>query len=144
MKRALIIVVVVGVVLLGLLQLVPVNRSNPPVVREVSWDSPETRALAERACFDCHSNETKFPWYASIAPPSILLGNHITEGRDNMNFSDWDNYYLDYDEIEEQIVEGKMPPGSYLLMHPEARLADAEKQQLLAGLQATIEADPGQ
>jgi hypothetical protein len=61
-----------------------------------------------------------------------------------MNFSDWDNYYLDYDEIEEQVVEGKMPPRSYLLMHPEARLSDAEKQQLLAGLQVTTEADPGQ
>ena len=144
MKRALIVVIVVGVVLFGLLQLIPVNRANPPVVREVRWDSPETRALAARACFDCHSNETKFPWYASIAPPSILLSNHITEGRDNINFSDWDNYYLDYDEIEEQIVEGKMPPASYLLMHPEAQLSDAEKQQLLDGFEATIEADPGQ
>jgi hypothetical protein len=144
MKRALIVVIVVGVVLFGLLQLIPVNRANPPVVREVRWDSPETRALAARACFDCHSNETKFPWYASMAPPSILLSNHITEGRDNINFSDWDNYYLDYDEIEEQIVEGKMPPASYLLMHPEAQLSDAEKQQLLDGFEATIEADPGQ
>lgn len=144
MKRLLLILVFVGVIAFVALQLIPVNRTNPPVVREIQWDSPETRALAARACFDCHSNETKFPWYASIAPPSLLMGNHITEGRDNMNFSDWDNYYLEYDEIEEQIVEGEMPPGSYLLMHPEARLSDAEKQQLLAGLRATIAADPGQ
>lgn len=144
MKRLLLVLVIVGVVAFVALQLVPVSRDNPPVVREVRWDSPETRALAERACFDCHSNETKFPWYASIAPPSLLLSRHITEGRDNMNFSDWDNYYLDYDEIEEQIVEGKMPPRSYLLMHPEAQLNDAEKQQLLAGFRATTDADPGQ
>lgn len=144
MKRALIIIIVVGIVLFGLLQLIPVNRTNPPVVREVQWDSAQTRALAERACFDCHSNETKYPWYASIAPPSLLMGNHITEGRENMNFSEWDKYYLDFDEIEEQVTEGKMPPWDYLLLHPAARLTDAEKQQLLAGFEATIAADPGQ
>ncbi len=144
MKRALIIIIVIGVVLFGLLQLIPVNRTNPPVVREIKWDSPQTRALAERACMDCHSNETKYPWYASIAPPSLLLADHINEGRENMNLSDWDNYYVEYDELEEQIVEGKMPPRSYLLMHPEARLSDAEKQQLLDGFKATVAADPGQ
>lgn len=144
MKRALIIIIVVGIVLFGLLQLIPVNRTNPPVVREIRWDSAQTRALAERACADCHSNETKYPWYASIAPASLLLADHINEGRERMNFSDWDNYYIEYDEIEEQITEGKMPPQSYLLLHPEARLADAEKQHLLAGFEATIVADPGQ
>ena len=144
MKRALIIIIVVGVVLFGLLQLIPVSRTNPPVVREIKWDSPQTMALAERACMDCHSNETKYPWYAGVAPMSLLLADHINEGREKMNFSDWDNYYVEFDEIEEQVAEGKMPPASYLLMHPEARLSDAEKQQLLAGLKATTAADPGQ
>lgn len=144
MKRALIIIIVVGVVLFGLLQLIPVSLTNPPVVREIKWDSPQTRALAERACMDCHSNETKYPWYAGVAPMSLLLADHINEGREKMNFSNWDNYYVEFDEIEETIAEGKMPPRSYLLMHPEARLSDAEKQQLVAGLQATLAADPGQ
>lgn len=144
MKRALIALLIIGAVVLVGLQLIPVNRTNPPVTREIQWDSPETRALAQRACFDCHSNETQYPFYAYIAPPSLLLNSHVAEGRDHMNFSEWDEYFHDFDEIEEMVTESKMPPWDYLLLHPEARLSDAEKAQLLAGLEATIAADPGE
>ena len=71
--------VVLVVVLFGLIQLVPVQRTNPPVVAEPPWDSPETRALAVRACFDCHSNETVWPWYAYVAPVSWLVAHDTDE-----------------------------------------------------------------
>ncbi len=142
MKRIVLWIVIAGVALLVLIQFIPVNRTNPPVTQEIAWDSPATRGLAERACFDCHSNETKWPAYANFAPPSLLLSDHVSEGRESMNFSEWNNYHVEYDEIEEHVTRGSMPPWDYLLMHPEARLTDAEKQQLLDGLARTIEQDP--
>jgi cytochrome c551/c552 len=132
---------VVGIVLFGAIQLVPYgrNHTNPPVTSEPAWDSQPTRDLAQRACFDCHSNETVWPWYSSVAPVSWLVTRDVEEGRDQFNFSDWENYYLrDADEFEEVISEGEMPPAQYLLMHPEARLSDTEKQQLITGLRATV------
>lgn len=124
-----------------LIQLVPYGRdhTNPPVLSEPAWDSPNTRALAQHACFDCHSNETVFPWYSNIAPVSWLLQHDIEEGRSNMNFSEWEQGGSeDLDELQEVIESGEMPPAIYLPMHPEARLNDAEKAQLLEGLQATL------
>lgn len=139
--RLLLIVIGAGLALFLLIQLLPLGRerSNPPVLSEPAWDSPETRALAQRACFDCHSNETVWPWYANIAPVSWLLSKDVVEGRDNMNFSEWnDGGSQDLDEIREVVLEGEMPPAQYLLMHPEARLTEAEKQALLDGLRNSI------
>lgn len=68
-------------------RLLPVARSNPPVTREVQWDSTQIRALAQRACFDCHSNETVWPWYSYIAPISLRVADHVQEGRQKLNFS---------------------------------------------------------
>jgi hypothetical protein len=84
----------VGVVLIGallLIQLVPYGRDhdNPPVQSEPPWDSPDTRALARQACFDCHSNETEWPAYANIAPVSWLVQRDVDEGRAVLNFSEW-------------------------------------------------------
>ena len=70
--RGTLALVVIGIVGLVVIQFVPVERPNPPVLREPNWDSPETRALAQRACFDCHSNETTWPWYSQVAPVSWL------------------------------------------------------------------------
>ena len=124
------------------IQLVPYgrNHTNPPVVQEPNWDSPETRALAEQACFDCHSNETTWPWYTNVAPVSWLVQRDVDEGRHRLNFSDWQNGRRDShetDEMAEVVQRGSMPPAIFLTMHPEARLTDAEKQQLINGLQAT-------
>ena len=82
-------VAVLGLVLVA--QLIPYGRNhrNPPIVAEPTWNSPSTRALAERACFDCHSNETRWPWYSHVAPTSWLVQNHVDEGREVLNFSDW-------------------------------------------------------
>ncbi|MEZ4660589.1 MAG: heme-binding domain-containing protein [Caldilineaceae bacterium] len=142
MKRYLRIAGIVIVVLLILIQFIPVDRSNPPVTREVQWDSPETRALAQRACFDCHSNETVWPWYAYVAPVSLNVAHHVEEGRGRLNFSMWDQPNEDFREMEKTIREGQMPLWDYLLAHSEAKLSDAEKEALIAGLQATLANDP--
>jgi hypothetical protein len=133
-----IIVIVLVVAFIGFvaLQLIPVDRSNPPVVSEPKWDSPQTRALAERACFDCHSNQTKWPWYAYVAPVSWLVAHDVQEGRSNMNLSEWTTGQEN--ETGRVISRGIMPPQQYLLMHPEARLTDAEKKALIAGFAASL------
>jgi hypothetical protein len=80
-----------AVVLFALAQAVPYGRNheNPPVQAEPIWDSPRTRQLAKRACFDCHSNETTWPWYTNFAPFSWLAYNDVTGGRSALNFSEW-------------------------------------------------------
>lgn len=142
MRRKILLIFGILVVLFVLLQLIPLSKTNPPVTREVKWDSPTTRTLAQRACFDCHSNETVWPWYARVAPASMLLANHVNEGRGRLNFSAWDQPNESYREVEKVLAEGEMPPWDYLLMHPTAKLSDSEKQQLLDGLKATYAQDP--
>jgi mono/diheme cytochrome c family protein len=121
---------------LVVIQIVPYGRShtNPPVVQEPAWDSPATRALAQKACFDCHSNETRWPGYASIAPMSWLIQNDVNNGRRHMNFSEWQLPQEHADDAAEQIREKEMPLPHYLWLHPESKLTDAEREQLAAGL----------
>ena len=125
-----------GLVLFGLIQLVPYGRdhTNPPVVQEPAWDA-QTRALAQRACFDCHSNETVWPWYSNIAPVSWLVQRDTDKGRDELNFSEWEMGEDEAEDIAEVIQEGEMPFPPYILLHPTARLSEAEKAQLIQGLQ---------
>lgn len=129
-----------AVALAAAIQLVPYGRdhSNPPVTSEPQWDSTATRELAKRACFDCHSNETVWPWYSHVAPVSWLLQRDVDEGRSKLNFSEWNKPQKEADEAAKEVREGEMPPWFYLPTHPEARLTDAEKQALIAGLEATI------
>ena len=142
MKRFLRIAGIVIIVLLVLIQFIPVNRTNPAVTQEVKWDSPETRALAQRACFDCHSNETVWPWYSYVAPISLRVAEHVDDGRRHLNFSTWDQANEESEKIIEVIQNGEMPLWDYLLMHPEAKLSDAEKEALITGLQTTLDNDP--
>ncbi len=135
--------VVAMVALLLLIQLIPVARTNPPVLAEPPWDSDQTRALAQRACFDCHSNETVWPPYASVAPVSWLVVHDVDEGREHLNFSEWSAAATrgrddPAQEAGEKIAEGDMPPASYLLLHPDARFTDAEKQTLSDGPQQSL------
>ncbi len=127
------------------IQLVPYGRThdNPAVVQEPAWDRPETRALAARACFDCHSNETKWPWYSNVAPMSWLVQDHVDEGREVMNFSEWNQAYDEAEEAPEVIEEGEMPMSSYLPLHPEAQLTDLERRALIDGLKRTLGDAPG-
>lgn len=129
-------------VLFILIQLIPVDRTNPTVVSEPKWDSPETRLLAQKACFDCHSNESKYPFYAYVAPVSWLVKNHIEEGRHSLNFSEWKND-VDIDEIADEVNNDDMPLWDYKLMHSESRLSDSEKDRLITGLTKTFELSAG-
>lgn len=125
--------------LLIVIQLVPFGRAhtNPPVRMEPPWDSPQTRELAERACYDCHSNETVWPWYSHVAPMSWLVQQDVEEGRSKMNFSEWDSPQKEAHEAAEQVQKGKMPLKIYVPLHPQARLSAEEKQALIRGLQVT-------
>jgi len=139
MKKILFFALIGLFALVLLIQLVPYGRqhANPPVIQEPQWDSPKTRELAQKACFDCHSNETVWLWYSNVAPVSWLVQRDVDEGREKLNFSDWGRA-REKDEIIEVIQEGEMPMPIYLIMHPEARLTSTEKEALISGLQATI------
>jgi hypothetical protein len=141
--RYLIILISAAIFGFGIIQLIPYGRdhSNPPVIQEPNWDSSTTRDLAKRACFDCHSNETVWPWYSNIAPVSWLVQHDTEEGRSKLNFSEWQSAGSrgrETGEIFEVVQEGSMPPLQYLPTHPEARLSAQEKQQLASGLQNTL------
>ena len=139
----------VGVGLLGVLlaiQLVPYGRdhANPSRGSEPLWDSPATRALAKQACFDCHSNETEWPAYASIAPASWLVQHDVHEGRAVLNFSEWQRPQEEAAEASEELLEGEMPPAAYLLLHAHARLSAADRDRLARGLAKTLGGTPRQ
>ncbi len=140
MKRIIMIIVVGLVALFLFIQLIPYGRqhTNPSVVAEPIWDSPQTRALAVRACFDCHSNDTIWPWYSNIAPVSWMVQQDVNEGRQHLNFSEWGRREQEADDISELIDNGEMPPLQFLILHPDARLTASEKQQLKQGFQATL------
>jgi mono/diheme cytochrome c family protein len=122
-------------------QFLPFGRvENPPVRQEPAWDSPRTRELAVRACFDCHSNESKRQWY-HLAPASWWVAHHVEEAREHLNFSELDRPQKDAVEAAEEVEEGEMPLPSYLLVHPAARLSDAERAELVRGLTATFGSD---
>ena len=142
MRRFLLRSVTGILVLLLAVQLVPFGRDhdNPPVGAEPAWDSAATRELARRACFDCHSNETVWPWYSNVAPLSWLIQRDVAEGRDELNWSEW-GPESEGDESAETVVEGSMPPDTYSFLHPEARLSDQELESLVAGLAATFGSD---
>jgi hypothetical protein len=130
--------------LLVLAQAVPYgrNHSNPPVTKEPAWDSPRTRALAVRACYDCHSNETKWLWYSNIAPVSWLVQRDVDSGRSALNFSEWDKPQdVSAGDIAEAI-RGGMPPWFYTIIHRNAALNATEKNQLITGLNATFAKSP--
>ncbi len=132
---------VIGAVVLVfvLIQLIPVDKTNPPVLSEPKWDSPQTRELAQVACFDCHSNETVWPWYTKIAPSSWLVKHDVDSGRRRLNFSEWGGQRpRELGEMAEAINGGGMPPWYYTLMHPNAKLSDSEKQALIIGLQTSL------
>ena len=113
--------------------------ANPPVVQEPAWDSPQTRALAVQAgCFDCHSNQTVWPWYTSVPILGQLVRSHVDEGREHFNLSRMDLPQDDLDEAGEMVAEGEMPPNYYTPLHPSARLTAEETAALIAGLDATF------
>ncbi len=114
------------------------NHTNPPVLAEPAWDSPQTRATFIRACADCHSNETKWPWYSNVAPVSWLIVRDVNEGREKLNVSAWGLQDNEADEAAEAVQKGEMPLWFYIPLHPEANLTTTEKEQFIQGLIATF------
>lgn len=123
-----------------LIQFVPYghNHTNPPDTKEPPWNSPDTRALFRRACFDCHSNKTLWPWYSHVAPMSWLLQSDVNDGRSHLNFTEWDRPQKHAKDVAAQVSQGDMPLWFYLPMHPAARLTEAEKKALIDGAEKTL------
>lgn len=140
MKKIVLYLVIAAIVVFGLIQLIPFGhvKTNPPMVSEPAWVSPEARALAKEHCFQCHSNETNWTWYANIAPGSWLIAYDVIAGRDTFNFSDWQNRPGEVNEMVEQIQAGEMPPIQYRIFHPNSTLNDQQKQELIQALQQSI------
>jgi len=125
----------------GVIQFIPYGKTytNPQVKSTVNWDSPNTKDLFNKACADCHSNNTKWPWYSKIAPVSWLVAHDVEEGREHFNIS-----MIGYqkknklDEAYEEVEDGEMPMAIYVLNHPEAKLTNKQTQDLLNGLKKTF------
>ena len=138
MKKILLFIVIGGLVLFGLIQLIPIDRTNPPTTQEPKWSSPEARALVQKSCFQCHSNQTEWPWYSYIAPASWLIKMDVVKGRDQFNFSEWDQNPGNLIQMVRNIQRGSMPPLQYTLFHPEAKLNDQQKQALIDALSSSL------
>jgi hypothetical protein len=123
------------------LQLANPPRTNPPVapghdLMATNPPPPEIAALLRVACYDCHSDETKWPWYSRVAPVSWLVANDVTRGRERLNFSEWPRELPQraakcLERMSEEVDYKDMPPAKYTLMHPEARLTADQRQQLM-------------
>jgi hypothetical protein len=122
-------------------QAVPYGRdhSNAPITGEPEWATPQTRELMKRACFDCHSNEVNWPWYSNVAPMSWALWKHVEDGRNKVNYSEFDLRQREADESLEEVEQGSMPPPYYTFggLHSEANLSADELAALIDGLANT-------
>ena len=126
---------------LVLIQFIPVDRSVPAVDSSLHFfnetNPPEdVRSLLENACIDCHSYDTHYPWYGYLAPSSWFVEDHVEEGREELNFSEWANYEAKrkdhkLEEMGEVLEEGEMPLTSYILLHPEASLNQEQKKMII-------------
>ncbi|KUJ50692.1 heme-binding domain-containing protein [Chryseobacterium sp. JAH] len=145
MKKILIIFLVAFVII----QFFPIDKTNPPVNEGMDFlrikDTPENTAnMIRTSCYDCHSNETKYPWYSSIAPSSWFLKNHINEGRQHLNFSIFAMYepkrqIHKMEECIEMIEKREMPLESYYIGHQNAKLTDQQRKELITYFKKQIE-----
>lgn len=127
MKKVLIVLAVIIIAI----QFIPVSKTNPPVNADFNGP-PEIKSILKRVCYNCHSNETVWPWYSHVAPISFLVASDVNEAREHLNFSNWSNLSrkkeVEYrEEIWEHIAKEEMPPWQYKIMHPEASLLQEEK-----------------
>lgn len=132
--------IIILAVLFVAIQFVPVGRTNPPIDPSVTFQAKvkvpaEIDRIVRRSCYDCHSHETKWPWYAYIAPSSWLVTGDVKNGRGLLNFSNW-NYNMfrtvgRLDQMAEEVYQARMPLPQYLLMHPNAKLSQAERDTIV-------------
>jgi hypothetical protein len=135
--KVLIGIVALGIVAFGVLQFFrpAVIGHNPPLVRQAVWPNAQGEALARLACYECHSNETKWYWYGYVMPVSLLLASDVSKGRRNMNFSDWQPDREPTAAAREQAIRsGLMPKKQFLWIHKEARLTAQQKETLIEAL----------
>ncbi len=124
--------IILGIIAaLILIQFIPVTKTNPAVTAD--FDGPaDVKAAFQKSCYDCHSNETVWPWYSHVAPVSWLVASDVNEGRHHFNFSDWGTYSdlkkaKIAEGVGEMVSEGDMPPSTYLIMHSSAKPDQNEK-----------------
>lgn len=133
--------IIIGLlVLLVLIQFIRVDKTNPPVDLNndfiaVTKAPVEIAALLKTACYDCHSNETKYPWYFNVAPISWWAKDHVNDGRKHLNYSIWNTYNKErqnhkLEEMYSEVEEGEMPLSSYTIMHGDAKLTAEQKKAL--------------
>lgn len=118
-------------VIVILIQFIRPEMTNPPVTGDIKAP-PAVAELLRRSCYDCHSNETHWPWYAQVAPISWLVARDVNDARKHLNFSIWEGYSSDrkskkLGEIEEEVSAGEMPIAIYVSLHAQAQLSEAEK-----------------
>lgn len=126
-----------SLIVIALIQFIPVDRTNKPVDKKMNFvdlmnTPPHIQKLLKNACYDCHSNETKYPDYAFVAPVSWAIKDHINEGREHLNFSEWGTFNQDLkknmlENSSADLKQNRMPIGGYMVYHPNARLTDTDK-----------------
>jgi hypothetical protein len=130
---------ILAAVFLGI-QFVPAERTNPPIDPSMTFQAkvrvpPHIDTIIRRSCYDCHSHETRWPWYAYVAPASWLVTSDVKKGRSLLNFSNWTyNMFRSVgrlDQMAQEVHDGTMPLPSYLLLHPSAKLSEVEKDSLI-------------
>jgi len=109
------------------------TETNPP---------QEVKIILEQTCYDCHSNNTEYPWYNNIAPVSYWLADHIKDGKKHLNFSDWQRYDrkkkgYKLDELIEEVQEGEMPLKEYIWTHQEAKLTEEQRNAVIVWAKKT-------
>lgn len=148
MKRGRLVTGAFVVVLLGI-QFVPNDlpesrQPNPGDIIQSGIVTSEVAEMLKVSCYNCHSNETVYPWYSFVAPSSWLVAKDVRDGRDELNFSDWADYSMmdklaKLDDLVSEVEEGKMPLGIYTLVHPSAKLDDAQRQSIVAWAEAAMD-----
>jgi Haem-binding domain len=120
------------------------SSDNPGDVTKSGLVSQDVARLLKTSCYSCHSNETKYPWYSYVAPVSWLVVRDVRVGRDELNFSQWQDYdqrrmLRKLDDITSEVGEGRMPMGIYTIMHPSAKLDDVQRELIVAWAEATMD-----
>ncbi len=142
MKKPLVRKILLGLlIVLVLMQFYRIDKTNPPADPNkdfITLEQPPAplAKLLKDACYDCHSHQTKYPWYTNVMPFSKWIKGHIDHGREKLNFSTWSDYSPNkrdhkLEECVEFVADKKMPLTSYNLAHPEARLSDAQRKELV-------------
>jgi hypothetical protein len=112
-------------VLLGI-QFIPIKKTNPIITQDIQAPA-EVKSILRTSCYNCHSNETKWPWYSNFAPVSWMIINDVSDARNKMNFSNWNKISFEKQEelkkdIWDEVRQEDMPPTLYTYVHPESKL----------------------